>query len=119
MTNKISRFEPHPAAGVRPSGFIPPEAFTSSDKTEVNHFFHQSEDEKVLAGVWQCAPCREEISAYPVNEMMTVLEGSVTVTPEGEESMIFVPGDTFFIPKGTPCVWEITETLKKYYMIAE
>ena len=59
------------------------------------------------------------IFTYPVNEMMTVLEGSVTVTPEGEESMIFVPGDTFFIPKGTPCVWEITETLKKYYMIAE
>ena len=28
-------------------------------------------------------------------------------------------GDTFFIPKGTPCTWEITKKLRKFYMIAD
>ena len=28
-------------------------------------------------------------------------------------------GDTFVIPKGTPVVWEVTETLRKFYMIVE
>ena len=70
-------------------------------------------------GVWECAPCREVIDAYPVHEMMTVLSGSVTLTnPEEGTSDTFTAGDTFFVPKGTACVWEITETLRKFYMIA-
>ena len=51
--------------------------------------------------------------------MMTVLSGSVTLTdPDSGNSETFTAGDTFFIPKGTPCIWEITETLRKHYMIA-
>lgn len=119
MVNRVSRFESNPAAGMLPSDFTPADAFTGSDTTELNHFYHRSDDETLLAGVWQCAPCREVIDAYPVNELMTVLDGSVTVTPDGEAPMVFKTGDTFFIPKGTAVVWEITETLRKYYMIAE
>ena len=26
---------------------------------------------------------------------------------------------SLFIPKGTPCTWEITKTLRKSYMIAD
>jgi len=60
--------------------------------------------------------------------MMTILSGSVTLTNTSTQSSAdessastetFVAGDTFFIAKGTPCVWEITETLRKYYFIAE
>lgn len=119
MANHVSRFESVPAAGMQPSDFTPQDAFNGDDQTEMNHFYHRSDDDSILAGVWQCAPCKEEIDAYAVNELMTVLEGSVTVTPDGESPMVFNPGDTFFIPKGTRVVWEITETLRKYYMIAE
>lgn len=118
MVDRVSRFEANPAAGMQPSSFTPLEAFTGSDVNEVNHFYHQSNDESILAGVWQCSRCKEEIDAYPVNEMMTILEGSVTVTPKGEDPMVFNPGDTFFIPKGVAVTWEITQTLRKYYMIA-
>ncbi len=50
---------------------------------------------------------------------MTVISGSVTLTHPDGRSETFAAGDTFFIPKGAPCVWEITETLRKFYMIAE
>jgi uncharacterized cupin superfamily protein len=48
---------------------------------------------------------------------MTVISGSVTLSRDGR-SETFTAGDTFFVAKGTPCIWEITETLRKFYMIA-
>jgi uncharacterized cupin superfamily protein len=50
--------------------------------------------------------------------MMTILSGSVTVTNVEGQSETFTVGDAFFIPKGTKCTWHITETLRKFYMIA-
>lgn len=105
-----------PETGMSPSDMIAAEAFTTADHTELNHTFYATADESTLAGVWECAPCREEIDAYPVHEMMTVISGSVTLSRDGR-SETFTPGDTFFIARGTPCVWEVTETLRKFYMI--
>ena len=118
MKKGVKRFESNPAAGLKPSRFTSISAFTSEDQTEINHFFYATQDESRLAGVWECAPAREEIESYPVDEMMTILSGSVTVTMEGTAAETFTAGDTFFIPKGTRCIWEITETLRKFYFIA-
>jgi len=118
MARGLSRFEINPPEGMQPSEFTQPGAFTTADKTEQNHFYHTTEDESILTGVWECAPTREDITAYPVNEMMTIISGSVTVTTAGSKPETFTAGDTFFIEKGTECVWEITETLRKFYMIA-
>jgi uncharacterized cupin superfamily protein len=117
--DSMYRFEPDPAQGLSPSTFTPADAFTTDNKAETNHTYFATDDESRLAGVWECAPSREEIKSYPVHEMMTVLSGSVTVTVAGESPQTFRSGDTFFIPKGTECVWEITETLRKYYFIAD
>ena len=124
MKHTIARFVPSPLEGLTPSEFTARDAFTTTDKTELNHFFYANDDESKLAGVWECAPCKEVFDAYPVNEMMTILSGSVTLTNTSvsvssrNKTETFVAGDTFFIAKGTPCVWEITETLRKYYFIA-
>jgi uncharacterized cupin superfamily protein len=50
--------------------------------------------------------------------MMTVISGSLTVTNEDGEAETFTSGDSLFIPKGAKVTWHITETLKKYYLIA-
>jgi uncharacterized cupin superfamily protein len=110
--------EGDPVTGMQPSHFTPPESFTTDDHAEVNHFFYQAEDESILSGVWRSAPCKEEIESYPVHEMMTVISGSVTVTDADGHAETFTSGDSFFIPKGTACTWHITETLRKFYMIA-
>ena len=108
----------HSAEGMVPSDLVSQEAFTTGDRTELISHAWTSDDSSILTGVWVCAPCKEEIPAYPVNEMMTVLEGSVTVTDDSGNAETYTPGDTFFIPKGAPCTWQITETLRKFYMIA-
>jgi len=119
MKNTFSRFEANPAAGMMPSTFTAADAFTTDDKTETNYFYFAADDESILSGVWECAPCKEVFDSYPVHEMMTILSGSVTLTSTDDgNSETFTAGDTFFVAKGTRCTWEITETLRKYYFIA-
>ncbi len=121
MENRFYRLLPNgdPETGMQPSDFTPPETFTSDDHREVNHTFFSTEDGSILSGVWESAPCKEEIESYPVHEMMTVLSGSVTLTDADGRSETFTSGDTFFVPKGTKFTWQITQTLRKFYMIAE
>ena len=119
MSNLFVKLEAEPAEGMEPSGFTPVEAFTTDDRKEINHFYFNDEHDGVYVGTWESAPCREEIEAYGANELMHVISGSVTVTGADGRSEIYTAGDTFFIAKGTPCTWEITETLRKFYMIAE
>jgi uncharacterized protein len=107
-----------PSRGMEPSDVTAPEQFTGEDRTELNHTFFQTPDESILTGVWLCAPCKAVIESYPIHEMMTILDGSVTVTGADGKAETFKKGDTFFIAKGTKCTWEITETLRKFYMIA-
>ncbi len=110
--------EGDPASGMQPTDIVPPEAFTTDDKTEIGHEFFASDDNKTSAGVWECAPTIEEFDDYPDNEMITVISGSVTVANESGGSEIFTSGDTFFIAKGSKIRWEITEKLLKFYMVS-
>ena len=89
MKPTFTRFEAEPAAGMTPSDFTPPETFTTSDQSETNHTFFASDDESILAGVWESAPCREVIDPYPVHEMMTVVSGSVTLTSLDEDGNLY------------------------------
>jgi len=108
--------EGHPETGMEPSALVSSEDFTTPDTSETISNFFTSRDEKISAGVWECAPCREVFEAWPVDEMMTVISGSVTITTEAG-AQTFTTGDTFVLPKGTTCTWEITETLRKFYMV--
>lgn len=116
ITQDDFRLNPNPSTMV-PSDITAPGAFTTEDKTELIAEAFAMDDESVLAGVWECAPCREEIAAYPVHEMMTLISGALTLTHPDGRAEHFKAGDTFFIAKGAPVVWEITERLRKYYMI--
>lgn len=119
MSNSFFRLQPEgdPVTGLQPVVEVPPEAFTTEDHTEIEHIFFTSEDKGTWTGVWECAPCIEEIPSYPVNEMMTVISGSVTLTNENGDSETFTSGDTFFLAKGARIKWHITEKLRKFYMI--
>ena len=108
-----------PATGMVPSDMVDPDDFTTDDRTELISHHYTTDDQSIMTGVWECAPCKEEIDAYPVHEMMTVLDGSVTVTDADGQAQTYEAGDTFFIPKGTPCTWEITKKMRKFYMIAD
>ena len=101
------------AAGMQPSHMTNPDDFTTDDKTELIDVHFATGDEKISTGIWECAPCREEYDGYPVHEMISVLSGSLTLTDADGNAQTYTAGDMLFIPKGTPCIWEITERLRQ------
>ena len=121
MSDIIHRFLPdgHPETGLEPSSGVPEGLFTTDDHTELSHTVFETADCSITSGVWECAPILVEIDAYSVNELMTVLSGRLTLTDAQGKKETFTAGDTFLVPKGAKVTLEITETLRKFYMIVE
>lgn len=71
----------------------------------------------VKIGVWECEAYAEQMTNYPYDEYMRVIEGSVTITAIGGEAKTYTVGDSFFMPKGFTGIWQQTETMKKYFAI--
>ncbi|MBC3456974.1 cupin domain-containing protein [Pseudomonas mosselii] len=55
---------------------------------------------------------------YPFNEHAVVVTGSVQLTDESTGKVTrFDVGDTWFVQKGTPVLWEVlTDTFVKHYL---
>lgn len=52
---------------------------------------------------------------YDERETCYVLEGEVTVTPEGGEPVRFGAGDLVTFPAGMSCRWQIHRAVRKHY----
>lgn len=64
--------------------------------------------------VWSC-----EASSFPWTydcaETCYLLEGEVTVTPEGGEPVEIRAGDLVTFPSGLSCHWSIRQAVRKHY----
>lgn len=67
-------------------------------------------------GIWECTPGQfpRQVAAA---EVMHILTGSCSFTPEGGETREIHAGDTLFFPADTRGMWNIRETLRKVYVI--
>jgi len=74
------------------------------------------EDGEASSGVWVCSP-GPSFWKLETNEFVHIIGGSMTVTPQGGESVTLKEGDTMMFPRGWEGTWEIHETLRKLYVI--
>jgi len=116
MTDSTFKILPESGQEKIPSNLIPKHSFTTPETDETTIPFYRAEDGSVSAGIWECPPCKLEIESYPVNEMMTIISGSLTMTNSDGVEETFGPGEVVFASKGAHMVWHITERLKKYFM---
>lgn len=116
MTADTFKIIPESAGEKKPSGLIPQQCFTTDETDETTMSFYAVEDGSVAAGVWECPPCKLDIPSYPVNEMMTIISGSLTTTNADGVEETFGPGEVVFVAKGAKMTWHVTERLRKYYM---
>ena len=116
MTALTFKILPDGDAPSSPSRLIPKACFTTTETDESSIPFYNAGDGSVSAGIWERAPCKLEILAYPVNEMMTIISGALTITHADGSAETFEPGEVVFVAKGSKMTWEITERLRKYYM---
>jgi uncharacterized cupin superfamily protein len=78
-----------------------------------------SREELQGMGVFAWPVWEKETSKFPWSysskESCYILEGRVTVTPDGGEPVTFGAGDFVVFPEGMDCTWEIHEDVRKHY----
>jgi uncharacterized cupin superfamily protein len=67
-------------------------------------------------GIWECTPGPSRWR-LETNELVHVLNGSMTVTADGFDPIEVGPGDVLTFPRGWEGTWDIHETLRKVYAI--
>ncbi len=64
--------------------------------------------------VWSCEPSSFPWS-YGERETCLLLEGDVTVTPDGGEPVRFGAGDLVTFAAGLSCHWQVHQSVRKHY----
>jgi uncharacterized cupin superfamily protein len=68
------------------------------------------------AGIWECAagPSRWTLET---NEVIYLVAGRMTVTPDGGEPLVIGVGDMAVFPTGWTGTWDLHETVRKVYSV--
>lgn len=107
-----------PEVGLPPWEPDPPENIASATPTQFGYQFFGTENDSVIAGVWDSTPYEMVRMPYAVDEFMLLLEGSLGIENADGSMQIFNAGDGFVIPKGAVVVWNQSEYLRKYFFIS-
>ena len=99
-----------------------PEEVLEGNPVPSEQVTYQNPDEKVFTGVWACEPGVFLGKNYPVDEIITIIEGKlgmIDLDDKDESEQIFEKGDVFVIAKGANTKWVVYEKVKKFYMVVE
>lgn len=107
----------HPETGLETWEAISKDLIKSGDPVQRGHQYFSTENDKFIAGVWDCTEHELLPGPYEVDEMMIVLEGSITIIDKLGHEETFRAGDSFILPKETDCIWKQYEYTRKFYAI--
>ncbi len=68
-------------------------------------------------GVWDSTPYERHGRPHKLNELMYLIEGSVTLQMPDGLSVTVNSGDSVFVAKGAPCAWTSTRYVRKVYAV--
>jgi uncharacterized protein len=68
------------------------------------------------AGIWECTP-GPSYWTQEEHEVVHILAGRMTVTPDGGEPTEVGAGDVAVFPRGWTGTWQIHETIRKVYVL--
>jgi uncharacterized protein len=90
---------------------IPAEDIISGEPESTMAILWRTDDGKLYNGVWHCTPGVFMLSSP--GETIMLIEGDVTITPEGGEPVNVRAGEIAYIPEGTRAKWDVRETVRK------
>ena len=76
-------------------------------------------DGSIHVGVWECTPGGWPIVDRQDTEVASIVNGGGTITDADGTKHVLVPGAVVTLPKGWSGRWDISETLRKVYVIVE
>ena len=71
----------------------------------------------IEVGVWECTPGGWEITDRPDTEVVMIVGGRGAITDAAGSVRELEPGVVVTLPKGWSGRWDISETLRKIYVI--
>lgn len=74
-------------------------------------------DRGVYSGSWESEPGTSRWEFTDRGEVITVVEGRMTVEEDGGAPVTLTPGDTAYFPVGWKGVWTVHEKLRKIYVV--
>ena len=77
---------------------------------------HTSADGSMISGYWEATPGTYH-AVYTEYEFVHMMEGKVTITPEGGAPVVLGPGDAFIVEPGFKGTWKIEEPIRKHFAI--
>lgn len=98
----------------------PPAEFLDGPAPQCRSFnAFTDEASRLRAGIWDSTPYRRIARPHPVNELMHILVGSVTLTGEDGRAVRVGAGESVFVAHGTLCAWDSDEHVVKVYVVQE
>lgn len=114
MTDMVYRF---PAPGPNPMT-TDLEGWTKIDGTPTMKTWvqHTSADGAIISGTWE-ATTGTWHTVYKFYEFVHLIEGRITITPEGGTPVTMNPGDAFTVEAGFTGTWKIEAPVRKHFVI--
>lgn len=106
-----------PVQGLEPTDYIASDTILSGVPSERGLSFYADQTGQLDAGVWECEPNRHVIEAAPYDEFVYLLEGHIDVIDDDGAIQTFKAGDSFMMPRGCKCTWDVKEPVRKLYVV--
>ncbi len=74
-------------------------------------------DDSIQVGVWECTSGGWPIVDRSDTEVASIVSGRATVTDIDGSEHVLVPGSVITLPKGWSGRWDLSETLRKVYVL--
>jgi uncharacterized cupin superfamily protein len=105
-----------PASGLRlePEDLDPAQVVSGDPRTAAAVLW-ESEDGRVVRGVWECTP--RVVTDVEQDELFVILQGRATVEVEGGSTMELEPGVVGVLERGACTRWSVQETMPKVFRI--
>lgn len=103
------------ANGVRLPAATPRAGATAGEPHEAALVLHK--DDELEIGIWECSPGRFPGVRSGYNELMVFTKGAGAITPQGGDPLPLQPGTVYPTLDGWVAEWDVTETVRKVYVI--
>ena len=77
---------------------------------------YTSDDGSMISGWWAATPGTYH-ATYAASEFVHMIEGAITITPDGGEPVEVGPGDAFVVEKNFVGTWKIEKEVFKHFSI--
>jgi uncharacterized protein len=75
---------------------------------------HTSDDGTMISGLWEATPGTYH-AIYDSFEFVHLLQGKLTITPDGGAAVTLSAGDAFVVEADFKGTWKIVETVRKQF----